>query len=60
MNREFLSVKEAAEVIGVNPKTMNRWLNEGRVLGKQINHTWFVERNFMDKIDYKKTSNSQY
>lgn len=60
MNREYISVKEAADVIGVSPKTMNRWLNEGRVLGKQINHTWFVERDFMDKIDYKSPSKSQY
>lgn len=56
MNREFLSVKEAADVIGVNPKTMNRWLNEGKVEGKQINHTWFIHKDFM----CKKTSNSQY
>lgn len=56
MNREYISVKEAADVIGVNPKTMNRWLNEGKVEGKQINHTWFVERDFMNRIDYKSPS----
>ena len=56
MNREFLSVKEAADVVGVNPKTMNRWLLEGKVEGKQISHTWFIPKDFM----YKKTSKSQY
>jgi len=38
-NKKLLRIKEAAEMLGVNPETLRRWDNEGRLkavrLGKR-------------------------
>ena len=37
-----LSVVEAATVLGVAPRTVRRWLQDGHLVGKKIGTTWVV------------------
>jgi predicted ATP-grasp superfamily ATP-dependent carboligase len=34
--RRYASVKVAAEIYDVNPRTVRRWINEGRITGYKI------------------------
>jgi excisionase family DNA binding protein len=38
----LLSVGEAAGVLGITPRTVRRWLQEGHLVGEKIGTTWVV------------------
>ena len=37
-----LSVEEAATVLGVAPRTVRRWLQDGQLVGQKIGTIWVV------------------
>lgn len=41
---ERMSVEQVAELLGVTGRTINNWLNEGRVPGYRTPGSWFVLR----------------
>lgn len=54
---KLLKIKEAAEILGVNPETLRRWDNEGRLsavrLGKRQDRRYKME-DIQKIIDDKK------
>lgn len=46
-NTKLLRIKEAAEILGVNPETLRRWDNEGRLkavrIGKRQDRRYKIE-----------------
>lgn len=37
MNATYITVKEAAEILGTNPRQIKKLVSEGKLLGKNIN-----------------------
>lgn len=37
--RTFIPLGEAAEILGVNPRTLRRWIAEGRLTGYRVGPT---------------------
>ncbi len=56
-NPKLLRIKEAAEILGVNPETLRRWDNEGRLkavrMGKRGDRRYKME-DLQKIIDTKK------
>ncbi len=41
---ERMSVEQVADLLGVTGRTINNWLNEGRIPGYRTPGSWFVLR----------------
>lgn len=58
-NMKLLRIREAAELLGVNPETLRRWDNEGRLkairIGKRQDRRYKMED--VQKIIEGKTNN---
>ncbi|HOV76768.1 MAG TPA: helix-turn-helix domain-containing protein, partial [Sedimentisphaerales bacterium] len=46
----MLSVREAAEVLGVSQKTVYRWIKEGRVPSHRLGGQHFLERSEVNNL----------
>ncbi len=52
---EFISEKEAAQFLGVNPRTVSRWADQGRLtrykqFGLRVRYKWSEIENFAKPI----------
>lgn len=41
---EVLTTTEAADILGVNPFTVVRWLRAGKLDGGKVGHQWVITR----------------
>ncbi len=41
----MISVREAAEVLGVSQKTVYRWINDGRLSSHRLGGQYFLEKS---------------
>jgi excisionase family DNA binding protein len=50
--REYLTVEEAADRIGVHPQTVRRWLRAGQMLGTLISRTagYRIPRDEVERV----------
>ena len=46
----MLSVREAAEVLGVSQKTVYRWIKDGRVPSRRLGGQHFIERSEVNNL----------
>ena len=46
--KDVYSPDEFAEVLGVPPTTVRRWLREGRIRGRKIGRRWFVPHSELE------------
>ena len=49
MDKQLLTVQEAAEIFGVNYQTMCRWLRQGLIKGKKVGKLWRIHRDNLNK-----------
>jgi len=47
--KDVYSPDEFAELLGVPPTTVRRWLREGRIRGRKIGRRWFVPHSELEK-----------
>lgn len=47
---KYVKLKEVAEKIGCDRKTVNNMINDGRLEGKKIGSNWFVTREIFEKL----------
>ena len=45
-----LNVEEVAEFLRIHPKTISKWLSEGRIKGVKVGREWRIPRSEIDKI----------
>jgi len=43
--KKFYTKKEAAAVLGVNPKTIERWLLSGKLKGAKLGKAWRISED---------------
>ena len=48
--KEFLSVAEVANVLGLNPVTIYRWCRTGRLASVKIGKEWRIRRSALDEL----------
>ena len=48
-HKDVYSPDEFAELLGVPPTTVRRWLREGRIRGRKIGRRWFVPHSELEK-----------
>lgn len=41
---EKLGVEEAAEILGINPRTISNWLRDGQIPGYKLPGKWLILR----------------
>ena len=44
-NPEFYSVEDLTEILNLHPKTIRRFIREGKIQGRKIGRTWQVHRD---------------
>jgi len=42
MEREYLTAAQAAKKLQLDPRTVRRWLNEGKLPGRRLGDTWRI------------------
>ena len=47
MEAEYLTVREAAELLRVNPKTVRRWIGKGELPAMKIGHTTRIAKSIV-------------
>ena len=45
MGEKYLSVEEAAEILGVHIDTLRRWLREGEIKGEKFGRLWRIRES---------------
>ena len=50
MSREVYTLGEAAKVLAVNPVTVWRWINSGKMESYQIGREVLIEKAIVDEI----------
>jgi excisionase family DNA binding protein len=45
MEKMFYTKKEAAEVLGVHPRTIERWLLAGKLKGARLGKSWKISND---------------
>lgn len=45
-----MKVSEAAELLGVNPTTVWRWVRDGKIAARQEGREWRVERQDVERM----------
>jgi len=55
MIKKYITIKQAAEILGINPMTLRRWDNKGKfkAFHHPLNHYRLYERSKIEKL-YKK------
>lgn len=46
----YYTVEEVADLAGVTPYTVRRWLREGRLKGKRFGLRWRIEKDSVSEI----------
>lgn len=47
----FLSIQQAADEVGVNPKTIRRWISDGRLTARRVGPRLIrIERAELDRL----------
>jgi len=46
----YVSVVEAAEILGVHWETVKRMCREGRIPASKVHNMWLIDRNELDKF----------
>ena len=46
----FLTPEEVADMLRVSPRTVNRWLNQGKLPGVKIGSRWRIEREDFERF----------
>ena len=46
----YYTVEEVADLAGVPPYTVRRWLREGRLKGKRFGLRWRIEKDSVSEI----------
>jgi excisionase family DNA binding protein len=54
----FLSVRQAAQILSVHPETVKRWIWSGQILATKLGNAWFIKRTELEK--YKNHYNSYH
>ena len=44
------TVEEAADFLKIHPKTISKWLSEGKIRGVKVGREWRIPRSEIDKI----------
>ena len=44
---DYLSIAEAAEVLGIHPGTVKRLCREGRLAAEKIHNTWLIHNDIL-------------
>lgn len=44
-NQEFYGVEDLTEILNLHPKTIRRFIREGKIQGRKIGRTWKVHRD---------------
>ena len=42
MQTGYLSVEEAADILGLSPATVKRWIVQGRLQGRKLGRQWLI------------------
>ena len=45
-----LNVMEVSEFLRVHPKTVSKWLSEGKIKGVKVGREWRIPRSEIEKI----------
>lgn len=48
MDKEYLTIKDVAELFNVHTNTVRRWLRRGQLPGRQIGRSWRVSKAAID------------
>ncbi len=48
-DNRYYTVKEAAQILRVHPRTVRRWLKEGKLKGKKIGRIWLIPKTEIDE-----------
>ena len=51
---EWLTLKQAAELVGVTPRTVQNWIKNGKIKGYQVVGRIRVKRSDVDALDQPK------
>ena len=44
------NVEEVADFLRIHPKTISKWLSEGKIKGVKVGREWRIPRSEIDKI----------
>jgi excisionase family DNA binding protein len=50
MPEVFLTVKEVAHKLSIKPKTVRKWLREGKLKGVKLGRLWRIREADIDKL----------
>jgi len=52
MSKAYITIKEASEILGVNPETLRRWDNKGKLTTKRhlMNNYRMYKREEIEKL----------
>jgi len=48
--QKLLTLKEASEILNVNPEVLRRWLRGGRVIGVKVGSDWRISRTDLSNL----------
>lgn len=51
---EFLTPKEVAGILRVSPRTIQRWVKEGKLRAVKVGKLWRIPREALDELLYDK------
>jgi len=46
----YISVVEAAEILGVHWETVKRMCREGRFIARKVHNMWLIDKNELEKF----------
>jgi len=56
-DKKYLTVKQAADILQVDPRTLRRYLKEGEIPGIKLGNRWRIDRDDLDEFMKERKNN---